>query len=80
MERFALSDVFPAFPAPQELWQSMALDVLKKARAWLFQAVRSNLTKNERRFLLSCKVGELDWSLAGLRPCAAISGGTLEAL
>jgi hypothetical protein len=46
--------------------EPVALKTLAEARAWLIQAVRSGLTPDERRFLLSCKAGEPDWSLAGL--------------
>ena len=45
-------------PIPQE--------TLEDARTWIIQAVRSTLTLDERRFLLSCKAGEPDWSLAAL--------------
>ena len=44
----------------------VSLDTLKEAREWIIQAVRFGLTLDERRFLLSCKAGEPDWSLAGL--------------
>ena len=46
--------------------EPIALKTLEEARAWLIQAVRSGLTPNERHFLLSCKAGEPNWSLAGL--------------
>ena len=46
--------------------EPITLQTLEKARTWLFQAVHSGLTENERRFLLSCKAGEADWGLAGL--------------
>ncbi|MGL4209795.1 MAG: hypothetical protein ACRCTY_10465 [Candidatus Adiutrix sp.] len=46
--------------------EPIALETLEDARAWLVQAVRCSLTENERRFLLSCKAGEPDWSLSGL--------------
>jgi predicted nucleotidyltransferase component of viral defense system len=46
--------------------EPVTLDTLKKAREWIIQTVRSGLTLDERRFLLSCKAGEPDWSLAGL--------------
>ena len=44
----------------------IALETLEEARSWLVQTVRWSLTENERRFLLSCKAGEPDWSLSGL--------------
>lgn len=46
--------------------EPVALEVLEGARAWMIQAVRSGLTADERRFLLSCKAGKPDWSFAGL--------------
>jgi hypothetical protein len=46
--------------------EPITLSVLEKAREWLIQTVRSVLTLDERRFLLSCKVGEPDWRLSGL--------------
>lgn len=46
--------------------EPVALKKLEDARAWLMQTVRSDLTVDERRFLLSCKAGEPEWSLAGL--------------
>ena len=46
--------------------EPVTLETLEEARAWLIQAVRSGFTMDERRFLLSCKAGEPDWSLAGL--------------
>ena len=46
--------------------ESTSLETLEEGRTWLMQAVRSGLTLDERRFLLSCKGGEPDWSLAGL--------------
>ena len=39
---------------------------LEEARAWLIQAIHSGLTLDERHFLVSCKKGEPNWSLAGL--------------
>lgn len=46
--------------------EPVALESLERARTWLIQAVRSGLTVDERRFLLTCKAGEPDWSLSGL--------------
>ena len=46
--------------------EPVSLEILEKARVWLIKAVRSGLTADERRFLLSCKAGEPDWRLAGL--------------
>lgn len=46
--------------------EPVALKTLEEARTWLMQAVRSGLTPDERRFLLSCKAGEPDWRLSGL--------------
>jgi len=46
--------------------QPITLEILETARAWLIQTVRCGLTLEERNFLLSCKTGEPDWSLAGL--------------
>lgn len=71
-----LSELLEPHPQPLEhIFQTeftgmtkepITLQMLEKARIWLFQAVHSGLTENERRFLLSCKAGEADWSLAGL--------------
>ncbi|MDL2321615.1 nucleotidyl transferase AbiEii/AbiGii toxin family protein [Desulfosarcina sp. OttesenSCG-928-B08] len=46
--------------------EPVALKALEEARMWLIQAVRSCLTADERRFLLTCKAGEPDWRLSGL--------------
>jgi predicted nucleotidyltransferase component of viral defense system len=42
------------------------IETLEKARAWIIQTIQSALTRDERRFLLSCKAGDPDWSLAEL--------------
>jgi len=44
----------------------VTVEKLEEARAWIIQAVHSGLTLDERRFLVSCKAGEPDWSLSGL--------------
>ena len=46
--------------------EPIALKPLEEAREWLIHTVRSGLTLDERRFLLSCKAGEPCWSLSGL--------------
>ena len=46
--------------------EPVTLETLEEAREWIIQAARSRLTLDECRFLLSCKAGEPDWSLAGL--------------
>ncbi|HEX23280.1 MAG TPA: hypothetical protein ENH21_07600 [Chromatiales bacterium] len=42
---------------------AIELDELEAARKQLFSWVRTALTENERKFLLSIKQGEPDWSL-----------------
>jgi len=44
----------------------VTVEKLEEAREWIIRAVHSGLTLDERRFLVSCKAGEPDWSLSGL--------------
>jgi predicted nucleotidyltransferase component of viral defense system len=46
--------------------QPVALTELEDARSWLFGVLPTSLTEPERRFILSFKQGEPEWSLAGL--------------
>jgi len=71
-----LSELLDPHPQPlREVFQtefvdmtreSIALAKLEEAREWIVTMIRAGLTPDERRFLLSCKAGEPDWSLAGL--------------
>jgi hypothetical protein len=46
--------------------QTVTLTELEEARVWLLEAVLRGLTEAERRFLLSAKDGNPDWSLPDL--------------
>lgn len=43
--------------------EGVTLDELQATRDWLFATLPANLTQDERRFLISLKAGEPDWSL-----------------
>ena len=43
--------------------EPVGLAELEAARTWLFEWAATSLTENERRFLLSIKQGEPDWTL-----------------